>query len=81
MTIVVATAGSALGALIVLVTALVCFHRSRRFRYPEFRNQRHSEDDRIAIIKANPGDVHFINPSYDEAMSQVQNSPPTQTVK
>ena len=79
MTIVVATAGSTLGALVVLLTALVCFrrfHRSRRFRHSAFRSQRYSEDDRIAIIAAYTGDVHFILPSYDEAISQVQNSPP-----
>ena len=79
MTIVVATAGSTLGALVVLLTALVCFrrfHRSRRFRHSAFRSQRYNEDDRIAIIAAYTGDVHFILPSYDEAISQVQNSPP-----
>ena len=80
MTIVVATAGSTLGALVVLLTALVCFrrfHRSRRFRHSAFRSRRYSDDDRIAIIAAYTGDVHFILPSYDEAMSQVQSSPPS----
>ena len=79
MTIVVATAGSTLGALIVLLTALVCFrrfHRSRRFRRYPFRSRRYSDDDRIAIIAAYTGDVHFILPSYDEAISQVERSPP-----
>lgn len=79
MTIVVATAGSTLGALIVLLTALVCFrrfHRSRRFRRYSFRSRRYSDDDRIAIIAAYTGDVHFILPSYDEAISQVERSPP-----
>lgn len=80
MTIVVATAGSTLGALIVLLTALVCFrrfHRSRRFRRYSFRSRRYSDDDRIAIIAAYTGDVHFILPSYDEAISQVERSPPS----
>ena len=79
MTIVVATAGSTLGALVVLLTALVCFrrfNRSRRFRRYSFRSRRYSDDDRIAIIAAYTGDVHFILPSYDEAISQVQRSPP-----
>ena len=79
MTIVVATAGSTLGALVVLLTALVCFrrfNRSRRFRRYSFRSRRYSDDDRIAIIAAYTGDVHFILPSYDEAMSQVERSPP-----
>ena len=79
MTIVVATAGSTLGALIVLLTALVCFrrfHRSRRFRRYSSRSRRYSDDDRIAIIAAYTGDVHFILPSYDEAISQVERSPP-----
>ena len=79
MTIVVATAGSTLGALIVLLTALVCFrrfHRGRRFRRYSFRSRRYSDDDRIAIIAAYTGDVHFILPSYDEAISQVERSPP-----
>ena len=79
MTIVVATAGSTLGALIVLLTALVCFrrfHRGRRFRRYSFRSRRYSDDDRIAIIAAYSGDVHFILPSYDEAISQVERSPP-----
>lgn len=79
MTIVVATAGSTLGALVVLLTALVCFrrfNRSRRFRRYSFRSRRYSDDDRIAIIAAYTGDVHFILPSYDEAISQVERSPP-----
>lgn len=79
MTIVVATAGSTLGALIVLLTALVCFrrfHRGRRFRRYSLRSRRYSDDDRIAIIAAYSGDVHFILPSYDEAISQVERSPP-----
>ena len=79
MTIVVATAGSTLGALIVLLTGLVCFrrfHRGRRFRRYSFRSRRYSDDDRIAIIAAYTGDVHFILPSYDEAISQVERSPP-----
>lgn len=79
MTIVVATAGSTLGALVVLLTALVCFrrfHRSRRFRHSAFRSRRYSDDDRIAIITAYTGDVHFILPSYDEAVSQAESLPP-----
>ena len=79
MTIVVATAGSTLGALVVLLTALVCFrrfNRSRRFRGYSFRSRRYSDDDRIAIIAAYTRDVHFILPSYDEATSQVERSPP-----
>lgn len=79
MTIVVATAGSTLGALVVLLTALVCFrrfHRSRRFRHSAFRSRRYSDDDRIAIIAAYTGDVHFILPSYDEAVSQAESLPP-----
>ena len=79
MTIVVATAGSTLGALVLLLTALVCFrrfHRSRRFRHSTFRSRRYSDDERIAIIAAYTGDVHFILPSYDEAVSQVQSQPP-----
>ena len=80
MTIVVATAGSTLGALVALLTALVCFrhfHRSRRFRHSAFRSRRYSHDERFAIYAAYTGDVHFILPSYDEAMSQVQSSPPS----
>ena len=80
MTIVVATAGSTLGALVVLLTALVCFrrfHRSRRFRHSSFRSRRYSDDDRIAIIAAYTGDVHFILPSYDEAINQVERLPPS----
>ena len=80
MTIVVATAGSTLGALVVLLTALVCvrrFHRSRRFSHSALRRHRYSDDERIAIIAAYTGDVHFILPSYDEAMSQVERSPPS----
>ena len=80
MTIVVATAGSTLGALVVLLTALVCFrrfHRSRRFRHSAFRSRRYSDDDRIAIIAAYTGDVHFILPSYDEAINQVESLPPS----
>lgn len=79
MTIVVATAGSTLGALVLLLTALVCFrrfHRGRRFRHSTFRSRRYSDEDRIAIIAAYTGDVHFILPSYDEAVSQVQSQPP-----
>ena len=79
MSIVIATAGSTLGALIVLLTALVCFrrfHRGRRFRRYSLRSRRYSDDDRIAIIAAYSGDVHFILPSYDEAISQVERSPP-----
>lgn len=63
----------------VLLTALVCFrrfHRSRRFRRSSFRSRRYSDDDRIAIIAAYTGDVHFILPSYDEAISQVESLPP-----
>ena len=41
------------------------------------RLQHHLQsDDRIAIIAAYTGDVHFILPSYDEAISQVERSPP-----
>lgn len=79
MTIIVAIAGSILGALVVILTALVCvrrFHRTRRFRHSAFRNRRCSDDDRLAIIAAYTGDVHFILPSYDEAISQVQNRAP-----
>lgn len=79
MTIIVAAAGSTLGALVVFLTASVCvrrFHRTRRFRHSAFRNRRCSDDDRLAIIAAYTGDVHFILPSYDEAISQVQNRPP-----
>ncbi|XP_068683795.1 complement factor H-related protein 4-like [Montipora foliosa] len=79
MTIVVATAGSTLGALVIFLTALVCFrrfHRTRRFRHLALRNRRCSDDDRVAIIAAYTGDVHFVLPSYDEAINQVQNRPP-----
>lgn len=79
MTIVVATAGSTLGALVIFLTASVCFrrfHRTRRFRRSAFRNRRCSDDDRLAIIAAYTGDVHFILPSYDEAISEAQNRPP-----
>lgn len=79
MTIVVATAGSTLGALVIFLTASVCFrrfHRTRRFRRSAFRNRRCSDDDRLAIIAAYTGDVHFILPSYDEAIREAQNRPP-----
>ncbi|CAH3128057.1 unnamed protein product [Pocillopora meandrina] len=76
MTIVIASTGSTLGALVVLLAALYCFRqRIRRLRRPSYRSRRYSDDDRIAFI-AYAGDVHFILPSYDEAMSQVERSPP-----
>ena len=76
MTIVVASTGSTLGALVVLLAALYCFRqRIRRLRRPSYRSRRYSDDDRIAFI-AYAGDIHFILPSYDEAMSQVERSPP-----
>lgn len=77
MTIVIASTGSTLGALVVLLAALYCFRqRIRRIRRPSYRSRRYSDDDRIAFI-AYAGDVHFILPSYDEAISQVERSPPS----
>ena len=80
LTIVTACAGSTLGALVILLIVLVCvrkLHRTRRFRHAAFRSRRYSyDDDRVALIAAYASDVHFILPSYDEAMSQVDRSPP-----
>lgn len=80
LTIVTACAGSTLGALVILLVVLVCvrkLHRTRRFRHATFRSRRYSyDDDRVALIAAYASDVHFILPSYDEAINQVDRSPP-----
>lgn len=79
LTIVTASAGSTLGALVVLLSVLICLKRlarRRRIRRHPSRSRNYSDDDRIAFIATYTSDVHFILPSYDEAMSQVERSPP-----
>ena len=78
LTIVTASAGSTLGALVILLSVLICLKKlanRRRVRRHSSRGRHYSDDDRIAFV-AYAGDVHFMLPSYDEAMSQVQRSPP-----
>ena len=79
LTIVTASAGSTLGALVVLLSVLICLKRlarRQRIRRHPSRSRNYSDDDRIAFIATYTSDVHFILPSYDEAMSQVERSPP-----
>ncbi|XP_048586476.1 CUB and sushi domain-containing protein 3 [Nematostella vectensis] len=78
LTIVTASAGSTLGALVILLSILIFVrrcHRSRRYRNST-RRSFYSEDDRLTLIATYSGDVHFQLPSYDEAMSQVERAPP-----
>ncbi|XP_031560273.1 CUB and sushi domain-containing protein 3-like isoform X2 [Actinia tenebrosa] len=79
LTIVTASAGSTLGALVILLSVMVFvrrFHRSRRFRNHSIRSRFYSDDDHVTLIATCREDVHFALPSYDEAMSQVQRDPP-----
>lgn len=78
LTIVTASAGSTLGALVILLSVMVFvrrFHRNRRFRQHAIRSRFYSDDDHVTLI-ACPRGYHFSLPSYDEAMSQIQRDPP-----
>ncbi|KAK3713713.1 hypothetical protein QZH41_020704, partial [Actinostola sp. cb2023] len=78
LTIVTASAGSTLGALVILLSIMLFvrrFHRNRRYRNHNIRSRFYSDDDHVTLISC-PRGFHFPLPSYDEAMSQVQRDPP-----